>query len=177
MPEWLQEQELFPPSPDAFDSISTTPQHSFLEPSASYLAPNLGRLSSRPPSLLKDCLPSFDMATKILDQYWSCVHPIVRVLHRPSFEVRWQAFWDSLKSSTRPAASLQAVVFAVLFSGLATMDEDVLRDGSGQEKQIWLEKLQLGTEMSLDQARALFTSTVETLQALVAYLVSPNFPS
>ncbi|KAL9131656.1 MAG: hypothetical protein Q9217_000467 [Psora testacea] len=170
-PEWAEEQAAWPTPPGTFDTGITTPTASFLRPSPSYLAPNLNLFASGTSDELINYLPPFPTSTRILKQYWESVHPVARILHRPSFETRWQAFADDLKAKNRPAKSLQAIIFAILFSGIAAMPPGTLDRELGEDQQFWMQRLQTGTEYALSQAQMIQTTKVETLQAFVAYLM------
>ena len=175
-PEWAEEQAAWPSPPGTFDTGITTPTASFLRPSPSYLAPKVSLFScSGITDQLMDHLPPFSVSTRILEQYWDSVHPVARILHRPSFEKRWQTFAANLRAKIRPPKSLLAIVFAILFSGIAAMPPNTLDGEFGEDQQDWMQKLQTGAEAALDQAQMIQTTKVETLQAFVAYLVSYEF--
>ena len=171
-PEWAEEQAAWPTPPGTFDTGNITPTASFLRPSPSYLAPNIILFPTGTSDQLINHLPPFSLSARILQQYWQSVHPVARILHRPSFEARWQTFANDLSVRNRPAKSLQAIVLAVLFSGIAAMPPGTLDREFGEDQQLWMRKLQAGTEYALNQAQMIQTTKVETLQAFVAYLVS-----
>lgn len=155
-----------------FEAGIKSPTQRFLQPSTTYLAPNLDLLSISSTNELMNFLPPLQTSIRILQQYWISVHPVVRILHRPSFEKRWQVFAENLSSRTRPTKSLQALVFSVLFSGIVAMPPETLSREFGEDQELWMANLKTGTEIALGQARMLQTAKVETLQAFVAYLVS-----
>ena len=70
-----------------------------------------------------------------------------------------------------PIGSLQAVVFAALFSGAVSMSEEVILREFGAPKRSLEDNFQQGTETALARANLLRTTKVETLQAFVMYLV------
>ena len=86
--------------------------------------------------------------------------------------MRWRTFATDLSIKNRPVKSLVAIIFAVLFSGIAAMPSGTLEREFGEDQQLWMQRLQVGTESALDQAQMIQTTKVETLQAFVAYLVS-----
>ena len=171
-PEWAEEQAAWPTPPDTFDTNHFSPNASFLKPSPSYLAPSLNALSFGVTEDLMDYLPSFAISSRIIQYYWLSVHPVARILHRPSFEKRWQTFTHDLTTKTRPAKSLQALIFAILLSGVAAMPSGMLDREFGKDQLLWMHRLKQGAEIALTQAQVFQTAKVETLQALVAYLVS-----
>jgi hypothetical protein len=105
-----------------------------------------------------------------MQQYFHAVHPIARAVHRPSFEADYQHFWDEVYSNYEPRPSLQAVVFAAMFSAAISMDEAGINQ-FGLTKAAMIERLKLGTETALSKASFLRTTRVETMQAFVMYMV------
>ena len=73
-----------------------------------------------------------------------------------------------------PAGSLQAVVFAAMFSGVVSMTEEVIWRDFAVPKKDLLENFQQGTETALSRANLLRTTKIETMQAFVMYLVCLN---
>ncbi|MCJ1362752.1 hypothetical protein MMC16_001858 [Acarospora aff. strigata] len=149
------------------------PTASFLEPGPAYIAPSSGFFfgaSNSQPSLI-DFLPSKIAADRLLQQYWYAVHHLARLVHRPSFERRYEAFWDDVLMGIEPASSLQAVVFAAMFSGVVSMPEEVVARDFGVPKKTLVGNFQIGTETALSRANLLRTTKVETLQAFVMYMI------
>lgn len=73
-----------------------------------------------------------------------------------------------------PPNPVQAMVFAVMFAGVVSMDpSDVIRD-FGVAKSSLIDNFRLGTETALGRANFLRTTKIETLQAFVLYLVRLN---
>ena len=70
-----------------------------------------------------------------------------------------------------PLGSLQAVVFAAMFSGVVSMPEEIIARNFGASKKALMENFQRGTETALARANFLRTTKIETLQALVMYMV------
>lgn len=69
-----------------------------------------------------------------------------------------------------PPTSVQAIVFAAMFSGAVSMNEtDTIRD-FGAPKAGLVDSFRMGTETALGRANVLKTTKLETLQ--VSYLVS-----
>ena len=142
------------------------PGPTYLPPSSSFFFSS----NSRGASLI-DYLPSQTAADHLLNQYWLAVHPICRVVHRPSFQRRYDLFWDEIRTGIEPTGSLQAIVFAAMFSGVVSMPEDlILRDFAVSKKDL-VENFQQGTETALGRANFLRTTKLETMQAFVMYMV------
>jgi hypothetical protein len=113
-------------------------------------------------------------ADRLLERYWDSVHPVARILHRPSFAQRYETLWEAVEDGYQEnlAPSLAAIVFSVLLSAVVSMSEAQVWDLCQQSREDLRNKLKHGTETSLSRAQLLHSSKVENLQAFVAYLVS-----
>lgn len=116
-------------------------------------------------------LPSKTVTDRLLQQYWQAVHPVARVVHRPSFEKRYEVFWDDINKGFEPAYSLQALIFAALFSAVASMPENDVLCLFGVTQKDLRDDFQLATEAALRKAHFLRMTKTETMQAFVMYLV------
>lgn len=147
--------------------------HTFMGPGPTYIAPSSTFLFSHHSSSasLIDFLPSKNVADRLLDQYWKSVHPIARLVHKPSFKRRYNTFWDDVRLGIEPAGSLQAVIFAAMFSAVVSMPEDAILMEFGVSKKDLVDNFQMGTETALGRANMIRTTKIETLQAFVMYMV------
>ena len=118
-----------------------------------------------------DYLPSKTAADQLLLHYWYSVHPITRVVHRPSFERRYALFWNEISAGMEPVGSLQAIIFAMMFSGIVSMSEEAVMRYFGVTKRAMEENFLAGTEIALTRANLMRTTKVETLQAFVMYMI------
>jgi len=145
----------------------------FLAPGPTYIAPSSSFFlaSGGAPASLIDFLPSRMVADRLLAQYWQAVHPIARAVHRPSFQRRYDAFWNDVTSGIEPPNSLQAVVFAAMFSGVVSMPDDTIVMQFGVAKKGLVDNFQMGTETALGRANFIRTAKLETLQAFIMYMV------
>ncbi|OKL55767.1 hypothetical protein UA08_08998 [Talaromyces atroroseus] len=145
----------------------------FLEPGPSFIAPRSDMLLG--PSLqeyaLLNLLPTKAAADKLLQQYWESCHPITRIMHRPTFEARYQLLWDNVAQGIEPAPSIQAIVFATLFTAAVSMAPSDTLNIFGVDQRSLIESFQLGTESALGKAHFLRSTKTETLQAFVMYLL------
>lgn len=153
--------------------VSPNSAEAFLEPGPTYIAPGsgfvFGDVGQR--HALMDFLPSKLAADTLIDQYRRNVHFIARVVHWPSFQVQYDNFWTNVLMGIEPTASLQAIVFAVMFSAVASMTEmEITATFSRPKKQV-LTNFQSGVEVALGKAHFLRTTKIETVQALVIYLI------
>lgn len=111
------------------------------------------------------------MTDVLLQQYWDAVHPIARIVHRPSMNRRCQVFWECADRGKRPPASLRAIIFAMLFAAVVSMSSSQVFQQFGASQSALQNRLQLEAETALKKARLLSTTRLETLQAFVLCLV------
>jgi hypothetical protein len=160
-----KEQNSIPP-------LADDPQD-FLEPGPTYINPGssfvLGDAGTR--RSLIDFLPTKEAADRLVDSYHANVHYLCRVLYWPQFQLLYDNFWTTVLAGYEPQASTQAIVMAVLFSAVASMSDTHVTSLLGRPKRIAQDNFRLGTEVSLSNAQFLRTTKIETLQALVIYLI------
>ena len=121
--------------------------------------------------------PSKEVADRLLDQYWSNVHPISRTVHKPSLEQMYREVYGEDPSAQLPN-SVYALVFASLFAGLVSMDHDTYIEhfgGSEITRATFEDNMQKVTEASLGCCSLAHTKNFRALQALVVYLVSVQY--
>ncbi len=176
VPKNMASQGSLPPEQPFSHFVPNTSSYSkFLAPGPTYIAPSSSFFfsSGQNPASLIDFLPSKPIADRLLDQYWLAVHPLCRTVHKPSFLRRYSAFWGDVEAGIEPPGSVQAVVFAALFSGVVSMPDEAVLMQFGTTKKELVENFQMGTETALGRANVIRTTKVETLQALVMYMVGP----
>jgi hypothetical protein len=146
----------------------------FLQPGPSFITPCSDMLlgSSMSDATLFDLLPMRAAADKLVQRYWDACHPVARILHRQTFEKKYETLWDSVSQGTEPPPSIQAIIFATLFTAVVSMPAPEVMHHFGVDRQGLIERYQIGTETALGKAHFLRTSKTETLQAFVMYLVS-----
>jgi len=83
---------------------------------------------------LIDFLPSRLAADRLVKQYFTCVHPMCQIVHRPTFEREYETFWDEVTLGIEPPNSVQTIVFAAMFSAVVSMDESVIFRDFGVSK-------------------------------------------
>jgi hypothetical protein len=156
-------------------AIPQLPDHAtdFLAPGPSYIAPGSGFLFGDVGSKrsLLNFLPAKAAADMLVRSYFECVHPIARVVHWPSFQLHYDNFWTSVLAGLEPPAWQQSLVLAVLFSAVAGMNEHDVTGIFARPKATILGNFQTGTEVALSKAQFLRATKLETLQALVIYLI------
>ncbi|KAK5155692.1 hypothetical protein LTR04_005796 [Oleoguttula sp. CCFEE 6159] len=158
-----------PRSPQTSSPSITSP----LAPGATYIPPSSSFFFVAQPqrSSLSHYLPSKTAADTLVKQYFQAVHYLARTVHRPSFERQYEVFWKDVSNGIEPPNSLQAMVFAAMLSAVVSMSEDRVMQEFGVAKAGLIDTFRLATEMALSKANFLRTTKVETLQALVMYLI------
>ncbi|QKX58819.1 uncharacterized protein TRUGW13939_05946 [Talaromyces rugulosus] len=145
----------------------------FLQPGPSFISPCSDMLLGSPMSdaSLFDLLPTRATADKLVQRYWDACHPVARILHRQTFEKKYEILWDSVSQGIEPPPSIQAIVFATLFTAVVSMPAPEVVHHFGVDRQGLIKRYQIGTETALGKAHFLRTSKTETLQAFVMYLI------
>lgn len=145
----------------------------FLEPGPSFIAPRSDMLLglSLQENTLLSLLPTKAAADKLLQQYWEACHPVARIVHRPTLEARYQLLWENIAQGIEPTPSVQAIIFATLFTAAVSMSSQDVLNIFGVDQRSLIESFQLGTESALSKAHFLRTTKTETLQAFVMYLI------
>ncbi|KAI1082742.1 hypothetical protein F5B20DRAFT_577820 [Whalleya microplaca] len=159
---------------DIPDGLHGTSLPEFLRPGTEYIVPTSGFFFGQigeSPSIMQ-FLPFRAAADNFIKHYLIAVHPIAPCTHRPSLEAAYATFWEEIIAGFEPRPSIQAVIFAAMFSGAISMDEnDIMREISGYPKDNWVASLKMGTETALSKANFLRTTKVETMQAFIMYML------
>lgn len=148
-------------------------QDNFLEPGPSFIPPGsgfaFGDTGAR--RSIVDFLSTKTSCDLLMRRYNNNVHPICRVVHWPTYQFQYENFWNSILSGVEPQPSLQAIVFAVCFSAVASMNNSEVDAVFHQRHRDVLVNFQTATETALAKAHFLRTTRFETLQALIVYLI------
>lgn len=160
---------------EKLSALPQLPDHTsdFLAPGPSYIAPGSGFLFGDVGSKrsLLNFLPAKAAADVLVRHYFDSVHYIARVVHWPSFQLHYDNFWTSVLAGLEPPAWQQSIVLAILFSAVASMPEQEVTGIFARPKSTILGNFQTGTEIALSKAQFLRATKLETLQALVVYLI------
>ena len=142
------------------------------DPDLDYIAPSLFSHTLQVNQNTHRGLRSKKLADRIMEQYWECVHPVACIVHRPSFQARYDNFWSNVSKGLKDTPeSTQAVVYAALFAGVVSMDAETVRNQLGGGREEWVKALEKATAISLSRAHVIRTAKPETIQAFVMYLV------
>ncbi|KAL4904771.1 hypothetical protein BDW74DRAFT_185366 [Aspergillus multicolor] len=145
----------------------------YFGPGPSFIPPQSGLFFSQSNQnpFIMDWFTRRPMADALLTQYWEAVHPIVRIVHRPSIIRRYQMFWEALEARRKPPASLRALISSMFFVAVVGMSSSRVMHQFGIPQQILQNQLQSETENALKDARLLSTTRLETIQAFILYLI------
>ena len=98
------------------------------------------------------------------------------MVHRPSFEKKYDFFWYNVSRGQvkDTPESVQALIYAALFSAVVSMDAETVRQELRGEREEWVKNLEKATAYALSLAHVVRTERPETMQAFVMYLVRQN---
>ncbi|KAL3451541.1 hypothetical protein BJX65DRAFT_268057 [Aspergillus insuetus] len=119
-------------------------------------------------------IPPRHIADRLLEQYWNAVHPVARILHRPSFAQRYETLWECIENGQQVSASLAAIVSAVLLSATVSMTDERDLQAWNTSRTALQSQLKVGTEHALSKANVLRRTKLEVLQAFVAYMLATS---
>ncbi|TKA78392.1 hypothetical protein B0A55_04715, partial [Friedmanniomyces simplex] len=155
-----------PPRLQASPKSYIGPGPDYIAPASSFFFPGTNMNTN-----LIDYLPTKHAADQLIAQYFAAVHIMCRAVHRQTFEAQYALFWGQIATGSEPARSIQAIVFAAMFSGAVSMDENLIMQTFGTSKAALIDSLRSGTEMALAKANFLRTTRVDVMQAFVMYLI------
>ncbi|KAL4808023.1 hypothetical protein BDV18DRAFT_167835 [Aspergillus unguis] len=113
--------------------------------------------------------PPLHQAVALFNVFKANVSPLVRVFHLPSLE---QIFWDAIASMDVLDKNVEALLFAIYYSAVTSLDADECLRIVGQPKSKTLEIYRFGVEQSLARAGLLNTQNLILLQATVLFLTA-----
>ena len=114
--------------------------------------------------------PPHFMIEKLLKLYFDNVDPIFKVLHAPSVREHLQE-GKSYLGHARGDPAVKALTFAIYYSAVITVDDDVCKTELGEEKATLRNKYRFAVEVSLAQADYVNSQDITSLQAFVLLLV------
>jgi hypothetical protein len=142
------------------------PGPDYIAPASSFFFPGTNVSTS-----LTDYLPSKTVADQLIAQYYNAVHHVAKIVHRPTMEAQYALFWSNIRTGSEPIPSLQAILFAAMFSAAVSMTNEQVMQRLGSTKAALVDSLRSASEMALSKANFLRTTKVDTMQAFVMYLI------
>ncbi|EWC46760.1 hypothetical protein DRE_04005 [Drechslerella stenobrocha 248] len=110
-------------------------------------------------------LPTKSHSDLLWQIYRERVHPLVHILHRPSFEHCYEAFWTGRMSSEN-VRSFVALMFSIFYATVVSMDPPMAIRVCGMERDEQLRIYREATQHALVNARFMESEELSSLQAL-----------
>ncbi|CCX15257.1 Similar to Uncharacterized transcriptional regulatory protein C139.03; acc. no. Q9UTN0 [Pyronema omphalodes CBS 100304] len=119
-------------------------------------------------SILK-LLPAKHQCDTLLKSFLQGVHPIVPLIHVPSFLQEWRSFWSSSEEAPEPSPSFLPLLLAVLYAGAVSISPKSLATSfdNRTKEAVMSDQLQAATT-SLEQSGFLKSPTIN---GLLGYLL------
>lgn len=163
----LIEQPIESEDEDSDDFMSNST--GITEASPQYLLQETDNLSD-----LRTAYPSEAHRSILFDIYFENVHPLCRILHRPTATALLSSSEELFDPNTGRLkfGSLEAITFAIFLAAVTSMPSIDCMARFGQERNQLLAQYKQSTEIALAQADYLNSMEIVTLQAFVLYIVS-----
>ena len=100
--------------------------------------------------------------------YQENVEPLIKAVHVPSTE---KIFRDTRKNHDQLSPGDEALVWAIYYAAITSLDPDEVMSNLGEKKDEVLIKYRFAVEQALSKANFLNTSDMTVLQAFVIFLV------
>ncbi|KAF3161070.1 hypothetical protein EYR41_001087 [Orbilia oligospora] len=114
---------------------------------------------------LSSYIPTKSHSDFLWQVYVERVHPMVHILHRPSFEVSYNDFWQG-RMPAENIKSFVALLFSIYYASVVSMDPPMVRRACGMERDEQLRIYREATQHALVNARFMEAEELWSLQAL-----------
>lgn len=115
---------------------------------------------------------SVEMSQALYQRFGSGVDPLVRILHKPSFEKQLALFHQNGACSTYGLGEgFEALIFSVYFSAVISMKNDDVLGLFGVDRAAIIERFTFAIAQALANARFLQSEELMPLQACVIFNV------
>ncbi|CZR46039.1 uncharacterized protein FPRO_11486 [Fusarium proliferatum ET1] len=111
--------------------------------------------------------PPMHLSVTLLNIFIENVLPLVHILHMPTTE---QWFWDSIISLDTIDRNSEALLFAIYYSAVISMDDGQCLGVLGESRSTSLNKFRFAVEQAMARANLLNTQSLVLLQAAVLFL-------
>ncbi|KAF5604337.1 bikaverin cluster-transcription factor [Fusarium pseudocircinatum] len=111
--------------------------------------------------------PPMHLSVTLLNIFIENVLPLVHIFHMPTTE---QWFWDSIVSLDTLDRESEALLFAIYYSSVISMDEGQCLSLLGESRSTALNKFRFAVEQAMARANLLNTQSLVLLQAAVLFL-------
>lgn len=118
--------------------------------------------------------PTSAESSQLYGIYLVSVDPVVRILHKPTFESKLVKLQEHGPESAALHADrgFEALVFSVYYAAVNSLHSDKVPQMFGIEKPSLLNRYRVAVEHALANAGFLQSEELTTLQALVLFIVS-----
>ena len=113
--------------------------------------------------------PPRQCAIQLWQAFVNNVDPLFKIIHIPSTQ---GIIYGAISNPINVNAGINALLFAVYFAGVASLNSEQVMNLLGLTKNTALNTFKQGLEQSLAAAGFLDTPTLTTLQAITLYMVS-----
>ncbi|RBA13526.1 hypothetical protein FPRO05_02319 [Fusarium proliferatum] len=111
--------------------------------------------------------PPMHLSVTLLNIFIENVLPLVHIFHMPTTE---QWFWDSIISLDTIDRNSEALLFAIYYSAVISMDDGQCLGVLGESRSTSLNKFRFAVEQAMARANLLNTQSLVLLQAAVLFL-------
>ncbi|KAF5585011.1 bikaverin cluster-transcription factor [Fusarium subglutinans] len=111
--------------------------------------------------------PPMHVSVTLLNIFIENVLPLVHIFHMPTTE---QWFWDSIVSLDTLDRNAEALLFAIYYSSVISMDDSQCSEVLGESRSTSLNKFRFAVEQAMARANLLNTQSLVLLQAAVLFL-------
>lgn len=119
---------------------------------------------------------SVEMSQQLYQRFGTAVDPLVRILHKPTFEKKLALFHSNGAGSTHGLGKgFQALIFAIYFGAITSMHADEVVSMFGVGKAVMRGRYMVAVEQALANARFLQSEELMPLQACVLFNVRRSF--
>ncbi|KAI0100334.1 fungal-specific transcription factor domain-containing protein [Nemania sp. FL0031] len=116
---------------------------------------------------LRDFHPSVELSMRLFQLFNENVLPIVRIFHTPSLI---RLFWSAVVSPDSLDKETEALLFAIYYSTVISIDPTQCADIVGAPRSTVVERYKFAAEQALARANFLNTHSTLLLQAAVLYI-------
>lgn len=116
--------------------------------------------------------PAPEKMTRLCETYFRNVDPLIKILHRPTVKVMFNGFM-SRPVDNPLSRTAEALFFAMYFAAVTSLQPERCKELLGEDRGQLAVRYRQAAEYALARADYLNSTSLETLQALTLYSVSP----
>ncbi|KAI1110835.1 fungal-specific transcription factor domain-containing protein [Nemania sp. NC0429] len=153
---------------DSNQPDDSPPFHDADSPTAGSLGSNAAILGYRSVAgSLRDLHPPLELSMRLFQIFTDNVLPVVRIFHMPTLMPQ---FWSAAMSLDSLDRDTEALLFAIYYSAVISIDSLQCADMVGAPRPVAVERYKFAAEQALARANLLSTHSSLLLQAAVLYL-------